>query len=152
MIYIKIHFVWGIVLIIGKVLCQAVSYLNCYINPKVVTSTQAVTFAVNSRLSFLDLRYTVYVYWNKQTVCDKIIEDKCKNNSDLLDGNLSRISESFSYHIIAQARLPRIPNKEIPKKISVRGLAIPYMSNITIFGVQNGTRCVLVFVLNLKVN
>ena len=31
-----------------------------------------------------------------------------------------------------------------------RGLAIPYMGNITIFGVQNGTCCVLVFVLNLK--
>ncbi len=31
-----------------------------------------------------------------------------------------------------------------------RGLTIPYMGNITIFGVQNGTCCVLVFVLNLK--
>ncbi len=31
-----------------------------------------------------------------------------------------------------------------------RGLAIPYMGNITIFGVQNGTCCVPVFVLNLK--
>ncbi len=31
-----------------------------------------------------------------------------------------------------------------------RGLAIPYMGNITIFGVQNGTCCVLVFVLDLK--
>ena len=61
--------------------------------------------------------YTVYVYQNKQTVCDKIIEEKYKNKPTFLGSNLF-VNRSLPPIIIAHVRLPRIPNKVIPKRIS----------------------------------